>query len=378
MMWPLRRLLVQVGSVVLMAGASPVGLAAQTASGEAPPPAITLRFQYVGFLGEDHGADSCPAARRSGTITVEAPLAHAGGEPPDDVAYEGEGRVVFDIDDCDLKPTGDGLHDYCTIAIAASFGGHVRFEIDELEDGQPREASLVVEPRGPIAATVDGDCPAALIAELRRRVERGTYWTGQHIGPLDEDTLQKIARGGIPRPGRHAQPADDGRGAWTITIDDGAVCEAERVALEQARTLVAVAAQDAHETFVEASALSQTMVANTAAAPVAAFFRSQQTGLTVAFATRASAAAGAARDAAEAEYSRAVDATAAQLTSQMAQLAVAEAPVAPPDPRTLQLSMLLQRFAARAHSLSTAVASLQRAASAHAQCWSKYAGRGGR
>lgn len=339
-----------------------------------PPPALTLRYQYVGFLGEDHGAGSCKAARRNGTITVDVPLAHDGGEPPDQVAYRGRGRVSMDIDHCDLKPVSGGVHDYCTISIASRFDADIAFELGEMQDGATSEADLEVDPVRPFTATADGDCEASAIAQVRRELQAGTYWTGQHIAAVAEDAvLQSLAKGGIPQVGTHAG-AVTSSGRWTITLSHDAGCENERIAREHARAEAARAAEDVHRSFMEARALSNGLASVPATAPVATFMQSQEGALITAFAARTAAPAGTARDAAEATYGAAVARVAAQATTQIAQLAVANVPSpsgGPADPRIAQLSLLLQRFGAQAQTLASGLQLLKDSVQRYDACVAK-------
>ena len=299
-------------------------------AGDTPPPALAMRYRYVGYLGENHGDPaSCKSVRKNGTIALDTALTYDDGLPPDNVIYRGKGRVVMDVDECNLKPVPGGVHDYCAISIASRFEARVTFEIPPLEDGVPREASLAVEPIGAVAASVSGDCEAATIAQVKRELIEGTYWVGQFIGPGHEAVLRALAPGGIPRAGTHASVPDDPAplGRWTITIGDEPLpCEAERVALDQARLNTARAAAEAQESFVEMRALSNGLTAVPGVIPVTTFLQSQEAVLATAFAARGAAPAGSSRDAAEAAYGAAVARVAAQGSAQIAQVAVAAVP----------------------------------------------------
>ena len=352
-------------------------MAAGAGQQASPPPALTLRYHYVGFLGEDHGPGSCKAARRNGTITVDVPLAYDGGEPPDQVVYRGRGQVSMNIDHCDVKPVAGGVHDYCTISIASRFDADIAFELGEMQDGAITGARVEVDPVRPFTATADGDCEASAIAQVRRELQAGTYWTGQHIAAVAEDAvLQSIAKGGIPQVGTHAGSIDSS-GRWTITLSHGAGCENERIALEHARAEAARAAEDVHRSFMEARALSNGLVSVPATAPVATFMQSQESALIAAFSARTAATAGTARDAAEAAYGAVIARVAAQTTTQIAQLAVANVASpsgAPADPRIAQLSVLLQRLGAQAQTLAGGLQVLKDSAQRYDACVAKGSG----
>src|SRR5690349_14795868 len=88
-----------------------VSMGAQvTPSAEKPPAGFRLRYEYVGYFGENHGeAANCAGSRRNGRLLVEAKVVYGGGTAPDNIYYTGPGRVSFDIDECSIKTVnGEG------------------------------------------------------------------------------------------------------------------------------------------------------------------------------------------------------------------------------------------------------------------------------
>ena len=352
------------------------GGAQESASGERPPGALRVRYSYDGYLGENHGeVANCKGARRNGTVKVNGDLRWDGDMPPGDVSYAGRGKVVFDIDECNLKPVdGGATHDYCTIRISATYDANVTFEVKGVIDDEPREAWLRWKPAGPVTATVTrGDCEESVAAQIRQQLRDGYYFSGQHVSADDEEVLNVMARGGIPRSGTYKDLTTDPSdvGMWTIALNEEENCEADSIALAVARNQVANAARDVNSSFNEMRSLSNLLSGNPQIAPVADFIRSQQTSMTSAFAARSSSPAGRSRDAAEAAYGKAVANVTAQSSVNAGRVAAAQVPAtggAAVDPRIGQLSIAMAKFDAQAQVLAASLTDLENKAKRYEEC----------
>lgn len=195
-------------------------LCSEAASADGAADTVKLKYEYVGYRGGNKGdPDECPDSRRDGRLVVEGTLERTSGGPGD-VKYEGKGHVDVNIDECIVG--GDGgrdSKDYCRVTIVA------RHEVDLLFYVKT-QVQLVPTARGPVAATVTGNCddPEPL-ATFRGEVAAGRYRAYEEglLPTAHDGVLALVAPEGVPRPGRYEDPdAGDrlaGEGHWTLVID---------------------------------------------------------------------------------------------------------------------------------------------------------------
>ena len=333
---------------------------------EKPPPGFRLRYEYVGYFGENHGeVANCAGSRRNGRLLVEAKLVYGGGSAPDNIYYTGPGRVSYDIDECSIK-TVNGEGRYCNMSIVSSYDADVKFEVLGHDGNIPRGASFGWKPTSRTGGTVSGDCEALNIAEVSRDVLAGMYHRGNHLAPIAyDDVLLALAPNGVPRAGTYKDTNDDpaAMGKWTIVLDDDTTsCDPDSIALERARERVDNGSREVNTRFGEVRVLSSQLATDPTIATVSTFLESQQASMTSTFAAHEGAAAGTARDAAGAVYGRAVANVSAFQSANAGRIAAAQVSAvgAPSDPRMIQLSQSLATFDAAARGLASALGDVER------------------
>lgn len=206
-------------------------LAAQQANAaNTPPQTIDLRYEFIGG-GKRQDGPPCAGARQNGRVVVEGKLWHFTGGAPTGAGYNGLGRVTVDYDGCDLKPAPPEQDPHCVIRYVASYDARISMHAKGADDSE-REVTLVWRPRGPVTASVSGNCTSEYMARRQREVTERGYGISSTTDNFE--FAARIAPNGIPRVGRHEEPieeGDEGRQIWTI----GAVADDVRITIDGPR-----------------------------------------------------------------------------------------------------------------------------------------------
>ena len=180
-----------------------------------PPRTIDIRYEFVGG-GKREDGSACPGSRQNGRVVVEGKLSYFTGGAPTGAGYDGLGRVTVDYDECDVKLVPPEQDPHCVIRYVASYDARISMHAKGADDSE-REISLVWRPRGPVTASVTGNCTADFIAKRQREVTERGYGISTTTDRFE--FAAQIAPNGLPRAGRHEEPIEEGEEGhqiWTI------------------------------------------------------------------------------------------------------------------------------------------------------------------
>jgi hypothetical protein len=93
------------------------------------------------------------------------------------------------------------------VRYVASYDARISFHAKGADDSE-REVTLDWRPRGPVKASVTGDCLPAFLARRQREVTERGY--GISTTSREFEYAAQIAPNGIPRAGRHEEPTSEG------------------------------------------------------------------------------------------------------------------------------------------------------------------------